>query len=589
MAKVRQLSPILADKIAAGEVVERPASVVKELIENSLDAEATKIVVRIDGGGLAAISVTDNGWGMSPADARLALNRHATSKIFDEADLFRVSSLGFRGEALPSLASVSKMTLTTRETGAETGLEIRIVGGEVESSTEIGSPVGTTVLVQDLFFNTPARLKFMKTPKTEIGWIKEAIIRAALTRPEIRFELHDGPQARLILPVVSDRLDRISDVLGASAANRLIEVEHAHPAVRVKGYISLPEDQKATGRSVYLFVNKRYIQDRAVMSGLLAGYQGRLDSRRYPLAVLDLELEPGTVDVNVHPAKMEVRFHHAQAIRQAVLQAVGAALRAKERFIWKAPQTSNDATVAEQVTGLRTSRSPAVNPSASGTPNWNRPIQPRPITAPPPFSAPQSEPEPLIETRSGFRYLGTYADLYLIGQVGPDLVLIDQHAAHERILFDKLTKGPVQSEPLLVEAVVDLEPTVLTEFEERFEEAARLGLILEQTPDRSDQLRVKALPAILRGRDPKTLVRDLVHDLSRGQGAVDDPPSGLAEVLAGRACKAAIKAGQSISRAEVETLVDSLGRLEGPLTCPHGRPIIRRLSRREVDGFFKRT
>ncbi len=578
MTAIRLLPPELTDKIAAGEVVERPASVVKELIENSLDAAADKIQASFDGGGLRSIIVRDNGLGMDPQEVRLAIQRHATSKIKDEVDLFRVASFGFRGEALPAIASVSKMAVTTRPAQALEAFRIEIKAGQVMEEGLIGAPCGTTVQVDDLFFNTPARLKFLKSHRTESTWIKETFIRLALANPEIYFQLSDPERTLLTFGQTSQVQDRLVQIFGAEAFDSLIEFEEHHPAVRVKGWISPPEQARASSRSIYAFVNKRFVRDRLVLGSLLAGFEGRLEKGRYPLAVVFLDLEPGTVDVNVHPTKLEVRFHHSQAIHLAIRRAVAEALGSRERFGWRPPQ----GRVAEPRLSV------AETPAAFGQ-ETNRLFsassllgQDQALSAPD-----QDAPKGEAPSLSAFRYLGQYAGTYLIGQSGGDLALIDQHAAHERIIYERLHQLRGQSQPLLLAAAATLTPRQSESLTSHLNEARQLGLDIEAFGPGKGSIVVKALPLVLAGLDPVALVRDLADELSETPSA--RPLEKLCLALARLACRAALKSGQEMSPEKVEALLDDLARLSGPLTCPHGRPIIRRITRAEVDRSFRRS
>ncbi|MBW1713574.1 MAG: DNA mismatch repair endonuclease MutL, partial [Deltaproteobacteria bacterium] len=543
MGRIRQLSPELADKIAAGEVVERPASVVKELVENSLDAGASRIQVAVEGGGLKLITVRDNGQGMDPDDALLALKRHATSKIKDEADLFRVTSLGFRGEALPAMASVSRLSLTTHSQKAAAATRIEVEGGLIQGSAQTSGPRGTTVEVRDLFYNTPARLKFLKTSRTETAWIKEAVIRLGLARHDVYFQFKENQRASLTLLPVKRAQDRLADLFGPEAAANLIFVEENHPAVRVWGWISPPEESRSSSRSVYTFVNQRFIRDRIVLGGLLSGLEGRLDRGRYPLSVLFLELEPGTLDVNVHPAKLEARFHHAQAVHLAVKRAVSQALGTRDRFIWTVPQDSRPPlAVAEKE--ARFGPSP---PSASVRQPWDR--FSGQAAGDHPHLETQAEPLPQTPLPHRFRFLGQYSGVYLVGQAGDDLVLIDQHAAHERILYDKFKTSPGQSQPLLTAQKITLAPIQAESLSRHLEAASSLGLALEPFGPDGLTFVVKALPALVAGFDPAKLVKDLADELVSSQSG----PSldSLEMALARLACHQAVRAGQDLSPEEV--------------------------------------
>ena len=591
MPRVRQLPPDLADKIAAGEVVERPASVVKELAENSLDAGADRIRVEIEGGGLKSILVADNGRGMDQADAELSLKRHATSKIADQEDLFQIRTMGFRGEALPAIASVSRLEMTTRSADSSEAVRIVVEGGAQTVLEQSAGPVGTRIRIRDLFYNTPARLKFVKTARTETAWIKETLIRLALANPGVGFSLVDKDRPVLELEPVSRPEDRLSDVFGREEASRLTPIQEDHPAVRVEGWISPANEARSSSRSIYLFVNTRFIRDKAVLSGLLAGYQGRLERGRYPLAAVYLDLEPGTLDVNVHPAKLEVRFHHAQAVRQAVLKAVSKALTAQERFIWSGPPAGSGGFAVRDRMALRPAYpekpgQPPPGPSfripdpGGQAPFFSR--RPSGIAYPPP---PEEVMEPVGQTR--FRYLGTFAGLYLVGQVEEDLVVIDQHAAHERLLFEGLARDHGQGQALLSPQKVVLDPVQAEVLSQNLGRIAGFGLQVEPFGPEGRTFLVKAVPALLGSLDPARLVLDVAAQLAREEAEAG--PEAVRSVLARVACHAAVRAGREMSRPEVEQLVEDLGELSGPLTCPHGRPLIKRFSRAEFDRWFGRT
>ncbi len=590
MARVRQLPPQLADKIAAGEVVERPASVVKELAENSLDAGADRIQTTIQGGGLKSIRISDNGQGMDEEDARLSIKRHATSKIQDEADLFQVRTMGFRGEALPAIASVSRLELLTRTAAAQEAVKISMEGGDLVSLTQAAGPVGTSVTVADLFYNTPARLKFVKTKKTETAWIKETLFRLALAHPKVGFQLRDDEKELLDLEPVQRMTDRLSEAFGREETEALLRVREDHPAVRVEGWISPAHAARSSSGGVYLFVNGRFIRDKTVLNGLLAGYQGRLERGRYPLAVIFLEMEPGTLDVNVHPAKLEVRLHHAQAVRQAVVRAVSKALTTAERFIWTGPKPAAQGLAVKEG-GFSPDRPGGgwSGPSAEKG-SWSSRLQtPRFDYRPPSFRSPEGAPPEQpngADEEPRFRYLGTYGGVYLVGQVDQDLVVIDQHAAHERIIYEKLVKGPVQSQSLLTPEKITLDPVQADWVRVILDQTASFGFVMEPFDPDGRTFLIKALPAILGTADPCGAVLDLIAVL-REEGPEADAEA-IRLALARVACHAAVRAGQEMSRPEVDCLVRDLGELTGPLTCPHGRPLIKRFSRAELDRWFKR-
>ena len=334
MSKIRILSDIVSNKIAAGEVVERPASVVKELVENSLDAGSTKIVVEIEKGGRRLVRVSDNGCGMNRDDSLLSLERYATSKIFSDADLFSIKSLGFRGEALPSIAAVSRFTLVTREAGATSGTEIQVAGGKVLKVTETGAPPGTMITVENLFYNTPARRKFMKTVTTEMGHIADIANSIALGRSDVHYKLIHNGKSLKSWPPASDRFDRVADVLGNDLRGDLYPLSKKSEMVHVEGWISSPRVFRSTSRAVFIFVNGRFVRDRVVQHALYAGYQQRLVKGRYPMAALFVNLPSDQLDVNVHPTKHEVRFSKQKRVHDLVQCAVAETLDREDRPHW---------------------------------------------------------------------------------------------------------------------------------------------------------------------------------------------------------------------------------------------------------------
>ena len=591
LSRIRLLPQELADKIAAGEVVERPASVVKELLENALDAGANRIEISVLGSGLKSILVTDNGRGMDTEDALLALKRHATSKITSETDLFRVSTLGFRGEALPAIASVSRLTLTTRPPRADSGVRIENEAGRMGEVSQVGVPPGTSLEVRDLFFNTPVRLKFLKSARTESSWIKETIVRLGLANPDIFFRLSEEGRTLITLVPVGRHEDRLAEIFGPEMMAELIPIDYDHPAVRVFGWISPPDRQRANSRSIYTFVNRRFVRDRLILGAILGGYQGRLERGRYPTAALFLDLEPGTVDVNVHPAKLEVRFHHAQVIRQAIHRAVSTTLGAEERLLWSVSGREEGAAgikVAETAAPFGPSGPTEAGARTSGPlpsptdPDWS----PQTPLSPAPEAGAPADLDAGLPAPSSFRYLGRYRGAYLVGQSGEDLILIDQHAAHERIIYQELLASPGQSQPLLLTCQVSLTPLQTETINRHLEQAAYFGLEVEPFGPAGKSFVVKSVPLILAGADPAALVRELADELAGTRPA--EPQERLRLSLARVACHTALKAGQELTPEEVDELVQGLAHLPGPLTCPHGRPIIRRLSRSEIDRWFRR-
>jgi len=597
--RIQLLPPGLVNQIAAGEVVERPASVVKELVENALDAGATSIQVDLEEGGLALVRVTDDGCGMSPDDAQLALERHATSKLRDAEGLAAIATMGFRGEAVPAIASVSRFRIDTCD-GEGAGTRLVLEGGAVVEEGPIGRARGTTLEVRDLFFNTPARRKFMKSPPAESGHASEAVIRLALARRDVAFTLRSGGRVALASAAGVPLRERAAAALGREAAARLVPVDGGRGEVKVSGVVTAPEHSEATSRAFYLFVNGRYVRDRGAAHAVLRAYAGVLPPGRHPAAVLFVELPLSRVDVNVHPQKLEVRFADARSVYDALYHAVAAALRPAPWLAHAGAPAAASATsgdlehvavpfAGEGVAGAAGAAETAdvlaraldwSPPAMGGT----RPLPLRPMeSAGELHAAARLGIEPAAgdaERGRGYfgslRYVGQHARTYLLCEA-PDgaLVVVDQHASHERLLFHRLTLAraaraiPVQ--PLLVPQIVTLPPGPARALEAAAPELATLGLDVE--PFGGDAFAVKALPALLAGVALPELLRDLalqVEEAERGS-AVD---SAVHDLLATMACHAAVRAHQDVSPEEARVLLDGLDAIDFNGRCPHGRPVV---------------
>jgi DNA mismatch repair protein MutL len=578
-SRIRRLPSALIDQIAAGEVVERPASVVKELIENALDAGATRLRVELRDGGREGIAVTDDGFGMSPDDARLALERHATSKIGALEDLARIASFGFRGEALPAIAAVSTLTLRTREADAAIGFELRVEGGERRSEREVGAPVGTRVEVSALFGNVPARRKFLKSGVTEWGHAADWIARTALARPALHVDVLRDDRPAWSWPVVSDPLDRVAAVLGEREAEALVAVDHSEGRVRTRGWVSRPDRHRSNLSGVYLFVNGRPVRDRVLQHALVDCYRDVLPRGRFPSAVLFVDLPLDAVDVNVHPAKWEVRFADPRAAHRWVRDAVRSAFAGRS---W----LGGDPAPAAALPGVphRTTE--------RGATDW--------------LFAPRSEPsgseepaEPVggdaARVRFGeLRLLGQLLATYLLVESKQDLLLIDQHAAHERVLYEQLRAGwldhGVERQGLLAPLAVQLEPRALAVLTERHGEAVRLGFEIDPFGD--DTVAVRAVPALLAGLDPGRLVRSLADAWLAGDAAGTASAVRTLEAadrtFATLACHAARRKGDPLDQREQRALLDALDAIPWAPTCPHGRPVVVPFTGHEIERRFGR-
>jgi len=571
---VRLLPSELVDQIAAGEVVERPASVVKELVENALDAGATRVRFEVRDGGSALVAVTDDGIGLGADDARLALERHATSKVASSEDLVRIGTFGFRGEALPAIASVSRLRLRTRPRGAAEGFELVVEGGKLVGARAAGGPEGTRVEVADLFANVPARRKFLKSAGTEWGHVAEWLARAALALPAVHFDVHRDDREAVTWPAVADPLDRVAAVLSEREAESLVATAADEGALRLHGFVSRPEAHRPTAAGLHLFVNRRPVRDRLLRHALLETYRDVLPRGRYPTAVLFLELPPEEVDVNVHPAKWEVRFGHPTAVHRLVVRGVREAL-AGRRWIGGAPPP--DTAVRE--------------PGASDWTFAGRPA-PREVALPLAPAAPPSAEAPPLRYGS-LRLLGQAHATYLVAETDDGLVLIDQHAAHERVLYERLraawSAGGVERQALLATESVELSPDGVARIAAAADALARLGFEIDVFG--AQAVAVRAIPALLAGRDPAALVRQLADRLGADGGAGEGPgaPDAAAALFASLACHAARRAGDRLDPREQQALLAALDTIPFAPTCPHGRPVAVPIRRAELERRFGRA
>jgi DNA mismatch repair protein MutL len=607
---VQRLPDALVDQIAAGEVVERPASVVKELVENALDAGATRIRVDVREGGASLIAVTDDGRGMPQGDARLALQRHATSKIRSVEELQEIGSFGFRGEALPSIASVSRLRLVTREHDAPEGWELNVDGGELTRERAVGCAAGTRVEVADLFASVPARRKFLKRPATEWGHIKDWIGRLALALPGVHFELRHDDRPAMVWPATSDPLTRIAAVVGEESASKLVAASFEGPEGHVEAYLSGPEHARSNGNGLYLFVNGRPVRDPVLRHALLDAYRDLLPRGRFPTAVLFLTVPPDSIDVNVHPAKWEVRFADPRAIHRLVRHCVREAMSARR---WLGPATPGDAVSAgfRPAPGFETEPSRAEEP-APGVARPPRPDLQGGFVHQPELSgatrvaetpAPDTGADPSARSErisfGSLRVVGQLLASYLLVETKQGLVLVDQHAAHERILYERLRAQwldhGVSSQPLLVAETVEIEALALAALVDAAERCARLGFDLE--PFGEDAVLVRAVPALLSGRNPAALVRGLARELqdpdlggAGGEGERSDTRLlGAADrIFATLACHAARRFGDHLPPGEQQAILRGLDEIPWAPTCPHGRPVAVALDVAEIERRFGR-
>ncbi|MEJ2348923.1 MAG: DNA mismatch repair endonuclease MutL [Anaerolineales bacterium] len=567
---IRILPPEIASQIAAGEVVERPASVVKELLENSLDAGARDISITVKGAGRQSIEVADDGSGIPVEELSLAVSRHATSKLHRAEDLFQISSLGFRGEALASIGSVSRLTITSSANDSRTGGRIRVEGGQVETVQPVGAPKGTVVRVEELFVNVPARLKFLKSDITERRHIDDLVTRYALAYPMVRFRLLQDGREVLHTSGNGNRREVLAALYGVDIARQMLEVLADYDKIKVTGFISPISLTRSNRREITFFVNGRWIQDGALTSALMQAYHTMLMVGRYPLAALFLDLPAQMVDVNVHPAKGEVRFREKDQVFSGVQRAVRRALLAytpvpelSEQMDWALRRKTSALDVLNWGTSSGGQRDAGFETEATFQPSNLPPSNLQPSTP--------LQGVPLL------RLVGQVASAYLVAE-GPDgLYLVDQHAAHERVLFERFLAqrdGTNPSQTLLQPVPVDFPPAGARLLGEQLPILRHLGFEVEEFG--SNTFLVRAIPALLSGSDPKEALRVLVEEFEE-----DETPLGNeieAKVIA-RVCKrAAVKAGQNLSPEEQKALLRDLEACQSPRTCPHGRPTMIHLS-----------
>ncbi len=593
MSSIRILSENLANQIAAGEVVERPASVVKELLENSADSGAGAVTVQVGGSG-TDLRVIDNGAGMDADDLLLCLERHATSKLADEGDLLRVRTMGFRGEALPSIASVSRMTMVSRPAGAVLGNRVEVRFGRVVRVGEAGSALGTTVEVNDLFGNVPARKKFLRSRRTELAHVETAVRNFSLAWPQIAVIYQNDGRERLRLAPASP-IDRFRHLFKPGHITPFdLDEDIDSGGVRVSGGLMPPEECDASARLV-LLVNQRPVRDRVFFHAVAEGTRGFIPAGGRPGGIVMLDLPPAEVDVNVHPAKLEVRFKAPARIMSLVTRAVAAGIAAMQESIrpvlgaavavTQSPPEDDIAAAAAVSAVFSIDNDHIASPSTDCDKMFRRRYS-LPTTTTPEFAESGdagADPAP----GDGFAIIGQMFDTYIIGESGDELLIIDQHAAQERMRFEVLkaqyTGGAVVAQKLMFPERVELSASEVETVEDNYDQLARFGLELE--PFGGATFIVKAVPALLSGETAATVVRDV---LARMPG-VDGGTELVDSILASMACRSSIMAGRRLAVAEMADLVEDMRRSGVFSHCPHGRPVLRRFTRSEIKGWFKRT
>jgi DNA mismatch repair protein MutL len=665
MGRIHVLSETVANQIAAGEVVERPASVVKEMLENSLDAGATRIKISVEAGGKKLIQITDNGCGMVRDDAMLAFERHATSKIKNAEDLLSVATLGFRGEALPSIASVSRLRLETRAEEEAAGTVIEINGGKIARVEEAGLPLGTSITVRDLFFNTPARKKFLKAESTELSHIASLVTHYALAHPEKHFELHSAANAMLVAPPVAGYSERVYQVFGKETLDQLIPVasrqalervglpqpppwrrkekeEEAAPKdpgeMRIHGFVSKPEIQKLNRNSIFVFVNRRLIRDRLVQHALTEAYRNIIPPTVHPVVLLFLEMPAGEVDVNVHPSKTEVRFRQQSVMHDFVRDSVRAALMKARPVPQFMTEIRAHATASQSLTpgamtpgavwepasdgglpasGSRLPDAELREPGANGGGFALQAPVPPPISArfqfergiaveanaaipvargletiPDDGCAPAldvSEEEPTLSSLGTLKPVGQIRNSFILAVNEDGLWIVDQHVAHERVLFERILKQraaqKVESQRLLMPIVLELSPAQQAVFTEISDELQHNGF--EAEPFGARSVAVKVAPAGVDAAAVENMLHELLDQFSREEQSLNLEKI-RARIAASIACHAAIKVNMPLEQNKMEWLLAELAKTDHPMSCPHGRPVVLRYSVKDIQKAFKR-
>lgn len=591
--KILLLDEPTINKIAAGEVIERPASVVKELVENSLDANASRIEIDIENGGLSLIRVSDDGFGMSSDDVRMSVLRHATSKIRRSDDIFSISSLGFRGEALPSIAAVSRFSVFSRFHADVFGTHLQIDGGRMLDISEAGGSTGTIVTVGDLFYNTPARLKFMRASSTESSHILDILLRIALTRPNVAFLLKNGNRIALQTPGNCHKKDALAAVYGLQVSKDLCEIDYNEDALVITGYISKPSIRKGSRQWQTLSVNGRVITSRSMNKAIDLSYQHILPHGNYPLVCLDIHIEPDQVDVNVHPQKSEIRFRDDKAIFRAVQHAIGQALskmtspgEVATQFNYTPANPPIKRTVHDGLifTANRLELQEQPEKSPSVIENEYAPVdacmQEMKTNIIPVAKDQAKEVAPLVP-------LEQIAGLYILASDGHSLFIIDQHAAHERIIFDNImnSQGPSGRQLLLIPDLIDLDPLEVSFVEENETLLTDLGFSFDWVGPGT--LRLHEIPLSLPSNGIASLFREA---LDASLKLKNPSPSVLRrEWIHSASCHMAVRAGQSLNLPMMQKLIDDLIKSTHPFTCPHGRPVIIQMTAEDFAKMFRRT
>ncbi len=582
--------------IAAGEVIDRPSSIVKELVENSIDANATNISIEIKDGGISLIRITDNGDGIEEDDIKIAFERHSTSKIKDAVDLAKVSSLGFRGEALSSIAAVCQVELITKTKDSMTGFRYRIEGDEEKAVEEVGAPDGTTFVVRNIFFNTPARRKFLKTVSTESGYISEIIEKIALSHPEISFTFINNGKTRIYTPGNGDLKDTIYAIYGKEITDNLVEVNYKDKNIEMTGFLGKAIISKGNRSNENYFINGRYIKSDIISKAIEEGYKFILMQHKYPFTVVNFNIDNKYIDVNVHPSKMELRFCNAPEIYPVIVETVKGALTEKENII--------DAKIDdEKQEEVKIHRKPEPFETKRNKVEVKEEIEPEKINnVPKPKKTyedikPQKQEEVheqmtydflSEEARPKHKIIGQVFETYWIVEYEDEMFIIDQHAAHEKVNFERLMKrfenNDISSQTLTQPIILNLSMKDANIVEQYLDNFNEIGFVIE--PFQGTDFAVRAVPSELYTLDSEDVLMDIIDSFTAEIGSM--VPNIITEKIMSMSCKAAIKGNTKISFAEADALIDELLRCENPYNCPHGRPTIIKMSKEELEKKFKR-
>ncbi|MFW6376149.1 MAG: DNA mismatch repair endonuclease MutL [Thermoplasmatota archaeon] len=568
MSRIQILSQKTVNQIAAGEVIERPASVVKELVENSLDAGADEIKVEITDGGKEKIIVRDNGIGMSPEEVELAFKKHATSKINKIEDLNNLSTLGFRGEALPSIASVAKVTAITRTEDQLEGTKLTIHGGDIKDEEETGCAVGTTIIVKDLFYNTPARKKYMKKTNTELAHVSDVITRNALANPKCSFSLEHNDNELLFVPKTDSQLKNIKAIYSKETAKKIISIDEENDYFRVKGFVCKPEITRSNRKHIYIFINSRYVENKLLKDAVTEGYDTLLPKHRYPLAFLDIKIDGEKIDVNVHPTKTKVRFEDKKKVKNNLSEIINEALLSEDLI----PEQTKDFD----------EKSTSVPSTPISDKNEIKHFQQQSTLSL------EEESEVKESKLSHMKVLGIVKDNYILAETPSGLAIIDQHAAHERINYENFKNkfdDEISSQKLVSPTNIELKPRYAAILRANEELIKGLGFDIENFGRTT--FRIKGIPVIFGEVQEKEILTDILDELSDLKNTSLDKRK--EEIIRYMACHSSVRSGDMISVTKAKDILEKLGKTENPYTCPHGRPTIVSFSEKEFEKWFKRT